>query len=233
MGEKSRKARVVIRMDAQEEEVGPTSVEQATALIRRAIVTAEYRPGERLKVADAARRFGFSAMPVREALRKLEGEGLVAILPNRGAVIRPIDEKFLKDVYEVRTALETLAVQRLMPRITLAMLDELSALQAAHAAAVERADLEEIIMANRALHTRLFELAGNAEATRLFELGWELIYALRRRLGYRPNRLASVIEEHRLLVDALRRHDFAACAAILRMHNTAGMEDMIASLSGE
>lgn len=204
-----------------------TSVEHATLRIRQAIVTNAYRPGERIKVAEAAKRFGFSAMPVREALRKLEGEGLLAIVPNRGAVVRTIDADFLRDFYEVRTALEILALERLIPRITIDMLRELSALADRHVEAVERGDLNEIIMANRALHMRLFDMSGNKEAMRLYELGWELVHALRLRLSYQPQRLRTVAEEHQLLLDGLRQHDLASCAAVIRMHNMAGLEDML------
>lgn len=204
-----------------------TSVDLATLHIRRAIVTNAYRSGERIKVAEAAKRFGFSAMPVREALRKLEGEGLLTILPNRGAVVRTIDADFLRDFYEVRTALVSVALERLVPRLTVDMLRELAMLVDAHVAAVERGDLNEIILANRALHMRLFDMSGNKEAMRLYELGWELVHALRLRLRYGPQRLQTVIEEHRLLLDGLRQHDLAACIAVLRMHNMAGLEDML------
>lgn len=207
-----------------------TSVDLATLQIRQAIVTNDYRPGERIKVAEAAKRFGFSAMPVREALRKLEGEGLVTIVPNRGAVVRTIDAEYLRDFYEVRTALEILALERLMPRLTVDMLRELSALADAHAEAMRKGDLNATIMANRALHVRLFELAGNKEATRLYELGWELIHALRLRVSYEPRRLETVAEEHQLLLDGLRQHDLAACASVIRMHNMAGLDDLLRRL---
>jgi DNA-binding GntR family transcriptional regulator len=220
-------------IDRHEDEAALTSVELVTRHIRRAIVTAAYRPGERIKVAEAAKRFGFSAMPVREALRKLEGEGLLTIVPNRGAVVRTINAKFLRDFYEVRATLEVLALERLIPRITLDMIQELSVLQKAHVEAIAGGDLDAIIMANRALHVRLFEMAGNQEATRLYELGWELIHALRLRFGYRLHRLDSVIEEHLLLLDGLRRQDLAACAATIRMHNTAGMDDILHSLASQ
>lgn len=224
-------ARAISLVSPPDEEIAQTTVEQATRLIRGAIVTNEFRPGERIKVVDIASRFGFSAMPVREALRKLEGEGLVAIVPNRGAIVRPIDAKFLEDVYDVRTALEILALERLIPIMTLNKLDALIQLQAVHVEAVERGDLEAIVGANRDLHVKLFEMAGNREATRLYELGWELIHALRLRCGYSLHRLDVVIEEHRQLLEGLRRQDVVACNAVMRMHNRAGLEDILASLA--
>ena len=65
-------------------EPSQTSVDQASLLIRQAIITGQYGPGERIKLSDLTERFGLSAMPMREALRKLEGEGLVQIEANRG-----------------------------------------------------------------------------------------------------------------------------------------------------
>ncbi|EAU44744.1 GntR family transcriptional regulator, partial [Salipiger bermudensis] len=64
------------------------SVDQATRLIREDILSGRIAPGDRLKTAELAKQLGFSTMPLREALRKLEGEGLVAIEPNRGATVR-------------------------------------------------------------------------------------------------------------------------------------------------
>src|SRR5437016_7006337 len=67
------------RNQASEDEASVTSVEQATNLIRQAVIQGRYGPGERIKISETAEQFGVSAMPVREALRKLEGEGIVSI----------------------------------------------------------------------------------------------------------------------------------------------------------
>src|SRR6201991_5320042 len=75
-------------------------------LIRDDIVSGRLRANERLKVADLAERHGTSTNPVREALQQLRGEGFVVMEPNRGARVRPIDEEFIRDIYEIEMLIE-------------------------------------------------------------------------------------------------------------------------------
>ena len=86
--------------------------------LRRAILTGELKPGERLMEIHLANRLGVSRTPIREAIRKLELEGLVTMIPRRGAEVPDITEKNLKDVLEVRRALEGLAIELACQRIT-------------------------------------------------------------------------------------------------------------------
>lgn len=79
--------------------------------LRRAILRGELKPGERLMEIQLANKLGVSRTPIREAIRKLELEGLVLMIPRRGAEVAEITEKNLRDVLEVRCALEELAVQ--------------------------------------------------------------------------------------------------------------------------
>lgn len=216
--------------NGSDDEVTTNTVDQVTAVIREAIVRGQYGPGERIKVAEASQRFGFSAMPIREALRKLEGEGVVQILAYRGATVKPVDRQFLTDLYEVRTAIQFLALRRAIERMTLAKLTALDVIRKEHDAAVAAGNLDAAVDANRRLHVSIFEIAGNAEAARLFERSWELVAALRHRFGYGPGRLALVVEEHGLLLDAFRREDLRAAETVIRMHNQAGLEDLLMHL---
>lgn len=217
---------------AVEDEVSVTSVEQATHLIRRAIVQGRYGPGERIKIAETARELGVSAMPVREALRKLEGEGIVSITPNRGATVRPVDEKFIEDIFEVRTTLEIMILAPCIEAMTVAKLRRLDRLIGDHRAAVDAGDIVGTLTSSRAFHTALFEIGGNREAQRLFGRGWDTILALRLRFGYGEERLDTMTSELRQLADALRRRDASEAEAVIRMHNRAGMEDLLERIAG-
>ena len=86
--------------------------------LRRAILTGELKPGERLMEIHLANRLGVSRTPIREAIRKLELEGLVTMIPRRGAEVAQITEKSLRDVLEVRRALDALCVELACDRIT-------------------------------------------------------------------------------------------------------------------
>lgn len=212
---------------AADEDAGVTSVEQTTNLIRQAIVLGRYGPGERIKISEAAAQLQVSAMPVREALRKLEGEGIVAISPNRGATVRPVDEKFIEDIYEVRTMLEILILARCIDALTLAKVKALRALIAEHRAAVAAGDIARTLASARDFHLALFAIGGNHEAERLFQRGWDTIHALRLRFGYGRERLEHMVLEFEQLLDTLRRRDAREAEAVIRMHNRAGMEDLL------
>jgi len=203
------------------------SVERATALIRQAIVSGQYAPGERLKVARLSTQLGFSPMPLREALRKLEGEGLIEIPPNRGAIARRLDKHFVEDLFEVNAHLRIFALRRGLPTVTLEKIDTLETIATAFEDAVARQDFETSLTLNREFHTRIIEIGGNAEALRIFSRGWELIAAFRRRFGYGSGRQSGLVRENRMLIDAIRRHDLPLAEAIILMQHAAAVEDIL------
>ena len=95
--------------------------------LRQAILRGELKPGERLMEIQLANKLGVSRTPIREAIRKLELEGLVLMIPRKGAEVAEITEKSLKDVLEVRRALEELAVEIACEKMTAQQIEELKA----------------------------------------------------------------------------------------------------------
>ena len=93
--------------------------------LRQAILRGELKPGERLMEIQLANKLGVSRTPIREAIRKLELEGLVLVIPRKGAEVADIKEKSLRDVLEVRKALEELSVQLACEKITKEEIEEL------------------------------------------------------------------------------------------------------------
>lgn len=214
-----------------DDETAASSVEQAASLIRGAIAQGQLGPGVRIKISEAAERFGVGTMPVREALRKLEGEGLINIAPNRGATVRAVDQKFIEDIYEVRTTLEVMTVAKCAQHMTLARLTTLEALVVRHRKAQKSGYLAQTMESSRLFHAMLMEIGGNLEAQRIFHRGWEILHTLRMQLGYSRERMETMPVEYDHLIDALRRQDAARAEAVLRMHNRAGMEDLLARLA--
>src|SRR5437867_2745232 len=88
------------------------------AKLRDAILGGRHEPGERLAISAIARRYGVSAIPVREALRGLEAEGIVEFSPNRGAVVRKLSQAELLETFLLRTTLEILAIRHAIPNLT-------------------------------------------------------------------------------------------------------------------
>ena len=107
--------------------IGMTNYDMLRDAIREDIVAGLFPPGSRLKVSDLTERYNISAIPIRDALQQLCGEGFVAIEPNRGASVREIDAKFLNQIYEIRRAVESYFVQRLAERVTRADITGLAA----------------------------------------------------------------------------------------------------------
>ena len=102
--------------------------EQVTQRLREAIASGVLKPGDRLNQADLADRLGVSRMPIREALRRLEAEGLVTLQPYKGAIVSLVSADELREIYEMRVALETLAVRRALPAMSRDDFDTMDAL---------------------------------------------------------------------------------------------------------
>lgn len=206
------------------------SVDQVTNLIREDILAGRVTPGERLKTSELAKRLGFSTMPLREALRKLEGEGLVSIEPNRGATVRKLDSSYVTDLFELNTELRIFAVRSGMRKLTLERIRELEVLAEDYRKQIDSGNETEAIESNRRFNARIMEFGGNQEALRVFLRGWDTIFAFRRNYGYGAGRRKIMAEEMTLLIDAMRRQDMSAAEAILRMQNAAVMDDLISRI---
>ncbi|HMD01865.1 MAG TPA: GntR family transcriptional regulator [Candidatus Baltobacteraceae bacterium] len=142
--------------------------------IRAAIVSCEIAPGSRLVQDELAARFGVSRIPLREALRTLEAEGLVLSEPNRGAVCRPLEPKDIADLYDVRLALESLACRTAADRF--ADLRGATAQKRSSAeSAIARHDLATLIDRDCAFHAGIAEATGNAHLAESLAASWSQI----------------------------------------------------------
>ncbi len=195
--------------------------------IREDIIAGRVGSGDRLRIADLSARFGVSSIPVREALRALEGDRLVVIESHRGAVVRTLDRKIVTDMYDVRSSLETLMVRNAANRIDAVQARELAALADAYEAAAADGDQQAMLLANQALHRRIGVLADNSEASRYYEQGWELVIGLRNRFGFGAQRIAAITGEHRRMVEAIARRDQVQAARIVQEHCEGAKQDLL------
>lgn len=184
--------------------------------LRRAIRTSQLRPGEPIRQDTVAARLGVSRVPLREALKILEGEGQVEYRPRRGYAVVELSMDDLLEVYRLREILETEAVRVAIGRITA---DDVERLEDA-ADDVERAgrDLDVLAMAdaNRRFHFTLIEASGMPRLARLVRLLWDATDAYRAvYYGHEENR-RRVDREHREMVAAARAGD---AEALIRLHD--------------
>jgi len=199
--------------------------------LREEIIDGRLPPGARLKTAELAARYGLSQMPIREALLQLQGEGLVVLLPNRGATVRQLDARFVRNIFDIREGLEGWLTRQAATCIDAPRIARLRAIQAAIEAAMEARDLRGHVRLNMLFHTTLLEATGNDEAIRLLDMHGYLIGAMRMRFGHRPGRGEAVCEEHRAMIDALARGDAQAVGAIHDRHIASARDDMLAAIA--
>ncbi len=202
-------------------------------LLRNDIVSGALPLGSRLQIDALAARYGVSHTPVREALRELRGEGLVVIEPNRGARVRGVDPGFVQNVFDVRSALETMMAARAATLRPAATIGALHVRQAAFERAVKTGDAGTIFAANREFHDVIYLAAGNPEAFAFFKRHWMLVAALFASFGHDPDRMTGEVPEHRYLIHAIERGDSAAAAAVMAAHIARAKNDIIGRMSAD
>ena len=129
--------------------------------LRNAILKGELEPGEKLMEKKLSEKLGVSRTPIREAIRKLELEGLVVMTPRKSAEVASITEEDLTDVLEVRRVLETLAIDLACKNITNEILSELEANLVRFNAAVKKNDITEIATTDVEFHEAIYKSTGN------------------------------------------------------------------------
>lgn len=194
-----------------------------TSVIREAILTAAFRPGEHLRQDELARRLEVSRMPVRSALLQLESEGLVDFHPHRGAIVAELDADKVREMYDIRMHLEGLAVRKAIEGMTqdrLARLREMA----------ERLDREQEGEDFLRLRVEFYDYLYNKERNPLLV---ELIQRLRSDVGRYWLRLRVVGDghggNHRELLNLVEKGDVARAQAFLQEH-LSGVRDRLADL---
>lgn len=209
---------------------GATSAMQVASDLRRRILEGELKPGARLKIDDIAALCDVSHMPVRVALQVLEAEGVLDVYPHRGAVIRPVDARFVRNMLELRAAVEVMLTEKCARAIDKDGLAQIEALVLDFEAAAQQAQPLGVVSANLRLHDAINRVADNVEALRVLSRGRLLIQALRVRYGFGPGRIENVIAEHRALLRAIARKDERRAGEIARRHCEGARDELLALL---
>ena len=175
--------------------------------LRQAILREDLAPGERLMEIPLANKLGASRTPLREAIRMLEQEGLVVMIPRRGAQVAGISEKSLRDVLEVRKSLEKLAVELACERMTEEDMKEMNRAEEAFSAAVHEGDALRIAETDEQFHDVIYNSTGNTKLVQLLNNLREQMYRYRlEHIKDEKSRL-SLLEEHQRMMAALRSRD--------------------------
>ena len=187
--------------------------------LRTAILDGSYQPGERIRQEDIAARSGASRIPVREALRLLQAEGLVTLVANSGAWVTRLTLAECAELYQIRERLEPLLLRASLPGLDDGTLGRLAGL----AEAMERSggDVSAFLRADREFHLGSYSAAVPGETSQIIGRMWNSTQHCRReftKLAARQGGLGATHLEHRLLLDCLRRKDADDAERVLVMH---------------
>ena len=186
--------------------------------LRQAILTGELKPGERLMEIHLANRLGVSRTPIREAIRKLELEGLVTMIPRRGAEVAQITEKSMKDVLEVRRTLDALSAELACERISKEEEEALKQACLNFEAAVKTKDTKAIAKADVAIHDIIAAATGNQRLIQLINNLAEQMYRYRFEYIKDASQHERIVEEHRIIYESIVKKDKEAAAEMAKTH---------------
>ncbi|MBB1060465.1 GntR family transcriptional regulator [Marilutibacter spongiae] len=195
----------------------PSAVDAVVDAITRAVRDGQFVPGQRLVELDFARRLGVSRSSVREAFQRLVADGLLAAIPNRGVTIRQLSREEVEDWFEVRIALESLAIRKATPvlagdpAVLYLLLDAMDE-------AVGDGDIRRYSDLNRELHERCTRAAGNPHLATLLERLGHSIHGLQFRLMVEPRKAFDTHAQHHRLVQAILANDADAAEGAVRAH---------------
>jgi DNA-binding GntR family transcriptional regulator len=192
-----------------------TVAARITEAIAERIIAGTLKPDAPLRQDHVAREFASSHVPVREAFRQLEAQHLVVALPRRGVRVAPLDATAIREISEMRAALEVVALRHAAPKLTQAHLAkiELALIEGDNAET-----LQEFEAANRAFHQALVAPCGMprllASLDGLQRANSRAVFAMARSAGWRPRSN----QDHRLILGALRARDIEQASGLLARH---------------
>lgn len=175
--------------------------------LRDSILKGELTPGERLLENKLAERMGVSRTPIREAIRKLELEGLVTMIPRKGAEVAKITKKDIKDVLEVRAALESLAVRLACEKIDKNRIELLIQLKEEFKAAAKQKNVNLIIQKDVEFHDAIFAATGNEKLIQILNNLRKQVYRFRVKYIQEMPDYQVLIDEHEEIVESIIKRD--------------------------
>jgi DNA-binding GntR family transcriptional regulator len=195
-------------------------------------MSGELRPGTHLTFEALSSRYAVSHMPIREALRQLEGEGILHSIAHRGFRIEAITEEYIRNIYDIRVGIESMLAQRAVERATD---DDVRSIRQMHEELNALIIADKPMVASReniAFHGRIYSIARNPEADLLLEGRTRVVRTVADGLGgYTPQAAAAVIREHERIVVAFEEHDPRGAGQAVFDHVSAARDRLLARMS--
>ncbi|UDM53569.1 GntR family transcriptional regulator [Cupriavidus sp. MP-37] len=200
--------------------------------LRQFIVEGVFAPGTKLNERELCETLGISRTPLREALKVLAAEGLIDLLPNRGASISRMSEAEVRESFELMSGLEAFSGELACERITAAELAQIRALHYAMLACRARNDLPGYYSRNQEIHDRINEAARNTPLRNTYQSINRRLQALRFRSNQQSGKWDEAVEDHEEMIRALEARDGKRLAAVLKRHLLEKRDAVLPLVSG-
>ncbi len=175
--------------------------------LRTAILEGNLKAGQRLMEVQLAEQLGVSRTPIREAIRKLELEGLVVMLPRKGAYVANMSFKDLIDVLEIRASLEGLAASLATERLREEDISELERVAKEFETSVREANIDNVLKKDVEFHEKIFLMANNKKLYQLITSLWEQVHRFRVTYVSNYDASLSLVDEHNRILEAIKSGD--------------------------
>ncbi len=199
--------------------------------LREAIIVGELKPGERLMEVQLADKMGVSRTPVREAIRKLELEGLVVMLPRKGAHVADLSAKDIMDVLEIRATLDGLASSLAASRITDDEIRDLKHVQSQFISHVEKDNLQGSIKKDVEFHDIIYRASRNDRLVQISGNLWEQVQRFRVTYMKEVRNSNEIVREHNEILEAISERNIDQARLYAQMHIRKQEEKIIAAIN--
>ena len=206
----------LLRSNARE--VRTSCAVEALERLRQAIVTGALRPNRRLVESEIAKKLGMSRTPVREALKQLEMQGYLSKLPGGGLVVTDHSPSQIRNLYEIREALETMAIKLACQRATQEQIDKAADYHERSIEVINNRDVNRFIDLNSAFHNELLSACGNEQLWSLIQVFRDQFFDRRLVKVFSAADWRIMIKHHQRLLDAVRQRDVRLAEKAVREH---------------
>jgi len=198
------------------EAVFKTKNEAIYEMLRQEILQAKIKPGEKIVVSDLSKKIGVSEIPIREAVKKLESEGFLAVMPHVGITVSKLDPDEVVEFYLIRIELESLASRLATPHINQEDIDYLTEKNQEMKSALDRDDPERLAALNKQFHLKIYAAGKRPHLYKSIADLWDKVSWIRSVFFLAPQIALDSLKEHGEIIEAIRKKDAELVGKLMR-----------------
>ena len=198
------------------EAIFKTKNEAIYDMLRKEILQARIKPGEKIVVSDLSKKIGVSEIPIREAVKKLESEGFLTVMPHVGITVSKLDPDEVVEFYLIRIELESLASRLATPHISQEDIEYLTKKNQEMKSALQRNDPEMLATLNKQFHLKIYAAAKRPHLYKLIADLWDKVSWIRSVFFLAPQIALDSLKEHAEIIEAIRKKDGELVGKLMR-----------------